>query len=203
MSWLSHPLVGRDSLLSGTAVALLVVLTAGTIIQYLLAATVFVDDRALGWTWLYDWFVGLLIVGVGIAWIVGIVYGWGNGGPLVAVALPVIPTLLATAVGLRPTVNIDLAVAFGSATVAIWLAAWATVSPGDADRMTPLIAALGGVVSGIALFVVWRGTRGVGLYTSEGAMLAWILFAGGVFTGLVWAIAHWRVLRWPDWRPMS
>lgn len=200
MSRLSHPLLGRDPVLVGGTIVFGAAVSLGVVLQYVLGAFVFVDDRFLGATWLFDGFVGAVILGIGVTWIVAIVYGWTNGGPLLAAALAVVPMLIASAVRLDVGVTVDHAVAFAAATLAVWLAAWAAAPPGNAGRWTAWMGALGGGVSGVAALVVWRGTRGIGPYATDGGIVAWTLFSIGVASGLIWMIAHWRALNWPDWR---
>lgn len=192
MNWLSHPLLGRDPYLTGGALVLLGVLVAGSLVQYVLSAHVFVEDRMLGWTWLYDGFLGVLIIAIGVSWFLAIAYGWANGGAVLAPAIALVPSLLATAVRFELVVTADLAVAFAAGTLAVWLAAWSAYGPVDATPGTDLVAALAAGVTGAAAVVVWRAWDAAGPHAVEGMVLAWVLIGLGTFSGVVWAIAHWR-----------
>ena len=192
MSRFLHPLLGKDPLLTGATVVVLGVLILASVVQYLLAAVVFIDDALFAWGWLYDGAVGALILFIGVSWILAIVIAWVNGGPALVTLLIFAPIGVASLVRLEIATTIDLALASGFATLAVWLASWISYPPQSvtADLIWPGI--LGGVVSGVAIGAVWRGTANIGPYADSGSMLAMGLLLSGLVIGLLWIVAHIR-----------
>lgn len=187
MNRLSHPVLGRDPLLVGAAILLTVLLSIGVVVQYVLGTYGFVGDRWLAAVWLYDGFVGTVILFTGVSWIVAILYGWANGGPLLTAFLALMPTALATAVRFELTVTADLIMAASVATLAIWLAVWTSYPSGEDTAGRDWIAMVGGAVTGFAIVVAWRET-----IASGPQLVAAGFIAIGCFTGLIWLVATVR-----------
>lgn len=187
MNRLSHPPLGRDPLLVGAALVLTLLLSISVVVQYLLATYGFVGDRWLAAVWLYDGFVGTIILVTGVSWIVAILYGWANGGPLLTAALALVPTALATAIRFELIVTADMIMAAAVATMAIWLAAWTSYPPYEKASGREWIVLLGGAITAFATVVAWRET------IADGPQLVALgLIVIGSFTGLVWLIATVR-----------
>ena len=192
MKGVVHPLLGRDPLLTQGTLFVLVVLCIASVLQYLQSQFAFVDDAFLEWVWVYDGFVGALILSIIASWILAILYAWVNGGPALATLLAFGPTVTGALVRMELALTIDLALSAAVATLAVWLAAWVSYSPDEPTDGTVWAVALGGVVTAFGFVAVYHGLEIAGPNTEATALLANGLLGTGIIFGVLWVIGTWR-----------
>lgn len=187
---LDHPLFGTARGFTAIGLGVVGVLTMATILQWVLAALVFVDARALALVPVYDGYAAVLIVGLGLSTIGGIIYGWINGGPLLAMAIPLVPTLVAATLRGQVTITVDFLLLASAATFAGWLGLWQSYPPGKAPRWIGTATASVAFVTALSTAALWKTWTAGGHASSTGLSFAIPFYVAGVLTAASWLWAR-------------
>ncbi|PSQ47918.1 hypothetical protein BRD19_08145 [Halobacteriales archaeon SW_7_65_23] len=171
-------LFGRVRWRTAVGGASLVVAALLVVVALVAPQWLFKGEANAGLVPLFDGFVGVAIVLVGLSTVAGVGYGLWNGGPVLAYAMPTLPWLIggATAGGSALTVDAALALSGGAAaatasTYSVHRVAGRLTSVTEAG----LALATGGTV--VAAVALWRVRAVAGGYASTGLQVATALLA--------------------------
>ena len=127
---------------------------------------------------LFDGFVGVAIVLVGLSAVAGVGYGLWNGGPVLAYAMPTLPWLVGGTVAGQLALTVDAALALSGGAAAATAATYSVRRvTGRTTSVTEvgLALATGGTV--VAAVTLWRVRAAAGGYASTGLRVAAALLA--------------------------
>lgn len=177
------PLVGihRDRTVNGLVVFVFVIVlvTAAEVLPRLLLF----DNQNVGLAGYFDTLIGLAIFVAVLTNVIAIVYAAWNAGPGLAFLFPITPLVVGWLFGGRITVEVDLAVALASATLAASIATFRNVqyvtTTDDATYLSAIegglaITSAGTILAGV---VIWRVAAVTGPHTTSGLFVAGILLA--------------------------
>lgn len=161
--------------------------------QWAVTRFVLKNDRFVELGLLYDVLAWSAIAFVGTSYLVAICYAGWNGGPGLVVAIPLVPTLLGSALRGQFGVSVDFALAVGAATCATWIACWRTYRSGATHTKPAWGIGIAVATSVVAVGTVRSVFFAAGPYASTGASVATALVTIGIGIVVVWILdVAWR-----------
>lgn len=194
MNPLEDALIGTDRDRTLVGLGVFVVAAVAVVVEWILGAHVLTGNRALWLVGIYDSFAAIVIVLIAASWVAGIVYAGVNGGPGLAIAISLGPTVLGSVLRGQVGLTVDFALAMGMATLAGWTACYVTYRRRRVRERIELGIGMTSAVTLVSASVLREVSPVIGPYAELGGTMATLAFSGGVAIVVGWVLA----IGWAD-----
>lgn len=189
MNRLGDPLIGRTERRSTVGLGYLGVTTAIVLAQAVLSAFVFTGSRAVSVAIVYDGIALLASLLVAVSLFAAVLYAAVNGGPALAAAIALVPSIAGSLARAHLSVTIDGALAVSAAAAAVWLAAWITYDRHSETERIEWAVGLGAGLTVLSAGTLRDVSFTVGPYARIGEWVAAGFFTLGILVLVGWVLS--------------